>query len=82
MLILDSNTISCYFKIYKPTAKFSLARKGAVPRHLAMIAVLIGEMADRGIDYRALLARMDAMESNEKINNTTSGYILKKEDLA
>jgi hypothetical protein len=35
------------------------AKQGEVPSHLAIIAALLGEMADRGIDYRAVLTRID-----------------------
>lgn len=34
-------------------------KKGDVPRHLSMIAVLIGEMAERGIDFQAILTQFD-----------------------
>ena len=37
----------------------NLAKKGEVPTHLAVIAALLGEMADMGVDYRAVLARID-----------------------
>jgi hypothetical protein len=32
-------------------------KKGTVPRTYAVIAVLLGEAADRGVDFRELLAR-------------------------
>lgn len=35
------------------------AKKGQVPSHLAVIACLMGEMAERGIDYREALSRID-----------------------
>lgn len=35
------------------------ARRGEVPSHLAVIAALMGEMADRGIDYREVVSRVD-----------------------
>jgi hypothetical protein len=35
------------------------AKKGQVPSHLAMIACLMGEMAEKGIDYREVLSRID-----------------------
>ncbi len=35
-------------------------KKGEVPRHLAMIATLLGEMAERGIDYREVLSKIDS----------------------
>ncbi len=35
------------------------AKQGEVPSHLAVIAALLGEMADRGIDYKDVLSRID-----------------------
>lgn len=35
------------------------AKQGEVPSHLAVIAALLGEMADRGIDYHEILSRID-----------------------
>lgn len=34
-------------------------KKGEVPSHLAVIAALLGEMAERKIDYREVLAKID-----------------------
>ncbi len=34
-------------------------KKGEVPSHLAVIAALLGEMADRGIDFKATLDRIE-----------------------
>ncbi|GAB1392899.1 hypothetical protein MASR1M60_10620 [Rhodocyclaceae bacterium] len=36
----------------------NLSKKGEVPVHLGVIAALLGEMADKGVDYRAILARI------------------------
>ena len=36
----------------------NLAKKGEVPVHLAVIASLMGEMADKGVDYRSVIARI------------------------
>lgn len=36
----------------------NLSKKGEVPVHLAVIAALMGEMADKGLDFRAVLARI------------------------
>lgn len=33
-------------------------KKGEVPSHLAVIAALLGEMAERKIDYREVLSRI------------------------
>jgi hypothetical protein len=35
------------------------AKKGEVPSHLAVIAVLVGEMGERKIDFKALLKNID-----------------------
>ena len=35
------------------------ARRGDVPAHLAIIAVLLGEMAERGVDFRGVLTKLD-----------------------
>jgi hypothetical protein len=35
------------------------AKKGEVPSHLAVIATLMGEMADRKIDYAAVLSGIE-----------------------
>lgn len=35
------------------------AKKGQVPSHLAVIACLMGEMAERRIDYREALSRIE-----------------------
>jgi len=35
------------------------AKQGEVPSHLAVIAALLGEMADRGVDYKDVLSRID-----------------------
>jgi hypothetical protein len=35
------------------------AKQGHVPSHLAVIAALMGEMAERKIDYRDVLSRID-----------------------
>lgn len=35
--------------------------KGEVPSHMAVIAALLGEMAERKIDYREVLTRIDIL---------------------
>lgn len=35
------------------------ARKGEVPAHLAVIATLMGEMKERGVDFAVVLERID-----------------------
>lgn len=42
-----------------PISLSNLAQKAEVPTHLAIIAALLGEMADKGINYRDVLSRID-----------------------
>jgi hypothetical protein len=35
------------------------ARRGEVPAHLAVIAALLGEMAERGVDFRGVLGKLE-----------------------
>jgi hypothetical protein len=37
----------------------NLSKKGDVPPHWAVIAALLGEMKDKGIDYRDVLSRIE-----------------------
>lgn len=37
----------------------NLAKKGEVPSHLAVMACLMGEMADHQVDFRGAIARID-----------------------
>ncbi len=41
-----------------PTALSANRKKNEVPTHLAIIAVLLGELADNQIDFRAALAKI------------------------
>lgn len=38
---------------------YNYRKKGEVPSHMAVIAVLLAEMEKRGIDYRELLSQID-----------------------
>lgn len=41
------------------TSLYNYGKKGEVPSHLAVIALLLAEMEKRGIDYRELLSRIE-----------------------
>lgn len=43
----------------RPNSVTNYARVGEVPSHLAVIAVLMGEMADNKLDFKARLASVD-----------------------
>lgn len=40
-----------------PVSISNMRKKGEVSRHVAVVAVLLGDMADRGVDYKGLLSR-------------------------
>jgi len=42
----------------KPNSITNYAAQGDVPPHLAMIAALMGDMADAGLDFRVTLTRI------------------------
>jgi len=43
-----------------PNSVTNHARQGVVPTHLAIIAALMGDMADNSLDFRETLSRIDA----------------------
>ncbi len=40
-----------------PSAISNYAKKGRVPRHYALLAILLGDAAENNVDFHALLAR-------------------------
>ncbi len=50
----------------QPGSVSNLARKEAVPSHLAIIAVLMGEMADAEVDFRQPLSRLDIVPKKSR----------------
>lgn len=42
-----------------PNSISNYARDGALPTHLALIAVLVAELSDQGVDYRHAMAKVE-----------------------
>lgn len=42
-----------------PNSITNLSKKEQMPKNLAIIAVLLGEIADKGIEYKSLFEKMD-----------------------
>lgn len=42
-----------------PVSLCNYGKKGEVPSHLAVISSLLGEMAERKIDYRVVISQID-----------------------
>lgn len=55
---LTVNAFADYVGV-KPNSVSNYARKGGVPRNYALLAVLMGDAADRGVDFAAVLRRFD-----------------------
>lgn len=51
--------------------------RGEVPLHLAFIAVLLGEMAERAIDFRTILSKI---QSSPKAPRTGMGHFAKNKN--
>lgn len=43
----------------KPNSISNYARRGKLPTHLALIAVLVAELSAQGIDYRRIMAKVE-----------------------
>lgn len=48
-----------------PISISNMRKKGEVSQHVAVVAVLLGEMAERGVDFRDVLSRV-GLSSREK----------------
>ena len=45
----------------------NLSKKEKVPKNLAIIATLLGEMADKGIEYKHLFKNMDIEQQKSRV---------------
>ncbi len=50
----------------QPASISNLAKREAVPSHLAIIAVLMGEMAEARLDFRQPLSRLDIVPKKSR----------------
>lgn len=67
-------TIKDFAELIKqqPNSVTNLAAKGEVPSHLAVIAALMGDMAEAGLDFRVTLNRIQFEAANPR-GGTTKG---------
>lgn len=73
-------TVKSFAEIIKqtPNSITNHAKSGEVPSHLAIIATLMGEMAENGQDFRAPLSRIQ-FGSSKRLGNMSSGFSFNKE---
>ncbi len=53
-----------------PNTVSNKAQQGRVPDHMAVIAALIAEMAERQIDYRSIIGKLDLDGGSHRGNRT------------
>jgi hypothetical protein len=56
-----------------PTSLSNYGKTGQVPSHLAVIAALMGEMADRSLDFREVLSRIEISAKKPRGNGRFGG---------
>ena len=56
-----------------PNSLTNYAKTGKIPAHWAIIAALIGEMAEQGLDYRSVIERIE-FEPNKVRGAAKDGY--------
>ncbi len=67
-------TVTAFAELIKqtPNSVTNYAAQGEVPPHLAIIAALMGDMAESGVDFRATLARIE-FEASKPRGGATKG---------
>lgn len=60
-----------------PSSITNLSNQENMPKNLTIIAVLLGEMVDQGIEYKRLFDKMDLEPQKARVKNT---FGKKKED--
>jgi len=54
----------------QPKTITNLSKKNEIPKHLIIIAVLLGEIVDKGLDYKYLFEKMNlSYQKYEKIES-------------
>ncbi|WP_411726883.1 XRE family transcriptional regulator [Methyloglobulus sp.] len=69
LIKMNSNSVTNY------------AKSGEVPSHLAVIAALLGEMAERKIDFREVLSKIEIEPKKPRGGGTGRFGVIKQEDL-
>jgi len=62
----------------KPNSITNLKSKGKVPKNLAIIAVLLGEMVDKDIEYKHLFEKLDLQEQRARRDSKDETLFQKK----
>lgn len=73
-------TVKAFAQLIKqnPNSVSNYSARGEVPPSLAIMAALMGDMAEAGVDYRATLAKIEFESARSKNDPTKSVFGKKK----
>ena len=63
-----------------PNSITNLKNKDYVPKNLAIIAVLLGEMVDKGLEYKHLFEKLDIQEQKRRRSEEDKKILFKKKE--
>jgi hypothetical protein len=63
-----------------PNSITNLKNKDYVPKNLAIIAILLGEMVDKGLEYKYLFEKLDLQEQKARRKSDDELLFKKKKD--
>ena len=61
-----------------PNSITNLKKKESVPKNLGIIAVLLGEMVDKGLEYKHLFEKLNLQEQKRRRNEDDKSMLFKK----
>lgn len=76
---LDIKEFSELIKV-NPNSITNLKPKRNMPKNLTIIAVLLGEMVDKGLEYKYLFEKLDLKEQKARRKSNDETLFKKKED--
>lgn len=53
-----------------PNSLTNLSKKETIPKNLAIIVVLLGELVDKGLEYKHLFEKMDLEHQKPRVKDT------------
>mgnify|MGYP003486557700 FL=1 len=63
-----------------PNSITNLKKKESVPKNLGIIAVLLGEMVDKGLDYKHLFEKLNLNGQKRRRSEEDRGMLFKKKN--
>ena len=63
-----------------PNSITNLKKKDTIPKNLGIIAVLLGEMVDKGLEYKHLFEKLDLQEQKRRRSKEDKEILFKKKE--